>query len=518
MRKMNKKAVLSICAMLITAGAFTGGYVVKAAGTPYYDAVLNYTPDANRGTGSFQVGYHSGTQTASGLYAVATGFNSTASGTYAVAMGNMAQATNESAIAMGSTANASGFGSVAIGSGTSATVLGAVAIGNGAAATGASSFAAGYNSQAKGMASVAIGNTSIANGENSTALGGGMTSSSAKNSFALGSGASATVSDSVALGSGAVASTTSGKSGYLASGDTSATWVSTKNAVSIGDAANGVTRQITGVAAGTADTDVTNVAQLKAVDNKVEMANSNISSLNNEVANVNNNIIGLNNSVNQLGTKINHVGASAAALSALHPLDFDPDDKWNFAAGYGNYSGANAVAVGAFYRPNEDTMFSVGGSFSSGENMLNAGISLKFGQKNNVSKSRIAMGKEIKELKGEIETLKSAILELNAGRNIDLSKMTLFPDVPENHWAYQAISVLAGNDILQGYPDGKFSGDRQMTRYEFASIVYREALKGKQISEKLLREFASEIEYFRIATVSKDKSGNPTIERVRVIR
>ena len=222
--------------------------------------------------------------------------------------------------------------------------------------------------------------------------------------------------------------------------------------------------------------------------------------------------------VNKLGSRVNRVGAGAAALAALHPLDFDPDDKWDFAAGYGNYRGANAAAVGAYYRPNEDTMFSVGGSFGGGENMVNAGVSFKLGQGNHVSTSRVAMAKEIKELRGELEAMKSAMLDANAGKKIDTSKLQLFPDVPQNHWAYEYVAQLAGNGMIEGYPDGNFAGDRPMTRYEFAAILYRAMTKGAVLSDKILSEFSHELEYFTVDTIAKDKAGNPTIQRVRTVK
>ena len=224
-------------------------------------------------------------------------------------------------------------------------------------------------------------------------------------------------------------------------------------------------------------------------------------------------------SINKLGNRVNKVGAGAAALAALHPLDFDPDAKWDFAAGYGNYRGTNAAAVGAYYRPNEDTMFSVGGTFGNGENMVNAGVSFKLGAgSSHVSTSRVAMAKEIKELRGELEAMKSAMLDANAGKKIDTSKLQLFPDVPQNHWAYEYVTQLAGNGMIEGYPDGNFAGDRPMTRYEFAAILYRAMTKGAVLSDKILNEFSHELEYFTVDTVAKDKAGNPTIQRVRTVK
>ena len=223
-------------------------------------------------------------------------------------------------------------------------------------------------------------------------------------------------------------------------------------------------------------------------------------------------------SISKLGNRINKVGAGAAALAALHPLDFDPDDKWDFAAGYGNYNGENAAAIGAYYRPNEDTMFSVGGSFGNGENMVNAGVSLKLGQGNHVSTSKVAMAKEIKDLRKELEGLKSALLDVNAGKKLDTSKLQLFPDVPKNHWAYEYVSTLKGNGALTGYPDGEFKGDRSMTRYEFATMLYKAMLEGATLSDRILKEFAPELERFTVDTVHQDKDGKPTVERVRTVK
>lgn len=242
-----------------------------------------------------------------------------------------------------------------------------------------------------------------------------------------------------------------------------------------------------------------------------------------------------NYAVNKLDTRVNRVGANAAALAALHPLDFDPDDKWDFSAGYGHYKDANAAAVGAFYRPNEDTMFSVGGSFGGGENMVNAGISVKLGQGNHVSTSRVAMAKEIKDLKKDVAALKavvnqqSALIDKLTGVNAgQLSGSDdLFPDVPANHWAYEYVTRLKQAGILTGYPDGNFAGDRMMTRYEFAAIVYRAIMAGAAANpslnkdgtlDRLAKEFSSEMKYIRIDTIRKDRNGKPTIQRVRVIK
>lgn len=263
---------------------------------------------------------------------------------------------------------------------------------------------------------------------------------------------------------------------------------------------DGGKQKVTGVAAGDISeksTDAVNGSQLFATNQQVAQNAQSISKLDN---------------------RINKVGAGAAALAALHPLDFDPDDKWDFAAGYGNYNGENAAAIGAYYRPNEDTMFSVGGSFGNGENMVNAGVSLKLGQGNHVSTSKVAMAKEIKDLRKELEGLKSALLDANAGKKLDTSKLQLFPDVPKNHWAYEYVSTLKGNGALTGYPDGEFKGDRPMTRYEFATMLYKAMLEGATLSDKILKEFAPELERFTVDTVHQDKDGKPTVERVRTVK
>ena len=252
---------------------------------------------------------------------------------------------------------------------------------------------------------------------------------------------------------------------------------------------------------------------------KSNTAGENLSALDNQVTANTESIYHMNGRISDLDNRVNKVGAGAAALAALHPLDFDPDAKWDFAAGYGNYRGANAAAVGAYYRPNEDTMFSVGGTFGNGENMVNAGVSFKLGSgSNHVSTSRVAMAKEIKELRGELEAMKSAMLDANAGKKIDTSKLQLFPDVPQNHWAYEYVAQLAGNGMIEGYPDGNFAGDRPMTRYEFAAILYRAMTKGAVLSDKILSEFSHELEYFTVDTIAKDKAGNPTIQRVRTVK
>lgn len=231
-------------------------------------------------------------------------------------------------------------------------------------------------------------------------------------------------------------------------------------------------------------------------------------------------LYGTETRINRLGNRINRVGAGAAALAGLHPLDFDPDDKWDFAAGYGNYKNANAVAIGAYYRPNEDTMFSVGGSFSGGENMVNVGVSWKFGQKSHISRSRVSMAKDMLAMKNQIETLTKKLAAYESGQPVKLAPIATgamtFPDVPENHWAYEYVKNLAERGYLKGYPDGEFKGDRAMTRYEYAAIIYRALQNGAPSDGNMTRsvdDFGPElvkvqnIDRFRVDRISgKDGS------------
>ena len=248
-------------------------------------------------------------------------------------------------------------------------------------------------------------------------------------------------------------------------------------------------------------------------------AGQNLTALDEQVGANTANIAKLGNSVYGMSDRINKVGAGAAALAALHPLDFDPDDKWDFAAGYGNYSGANAVAIGAYYRPNEDTMFSVGGSFGGGENMVNAGVSVKLGQGNNVSTSRVAMAKDMLDMQQRMAEMEAQMAKLQgfigALTGAD-AQAAMFPDVPENHWAYEYVKGLCEQGIIEGYPDGNFAGDRSMTRYEFAAMLYRALSKGVSLDARAVKEFAPELARIRVDVVTKDDDGQPVIERVRV--
>ena len=411
-----------------------------------------------------------------------------------------------------------------------------------------------------------------------------------KDATVIGHNANTTVASGVALGSDSVANREKADAEKVYLHEDAGVKATVKGdlaAVSVGN--DKATRQITGVAAGTEDTDAVNVAQLKAAakdiagsitqtnytikgsdtisvketkqgDKKVEYtlnvktdgkvakdnkgivtggtvynetriekdgnyikagntASQNLTVLDKQVGANTTNITKLGDSIDAMGDRVNRVGAGAAALAALHPLDFDPDDKWDFAAGYGNYKGANAAAIGAYYRPNEDTMFSVGGSFGGGENMVNAGVSVKLGQGNHVSTSKVAMAKDMLAMQKRMAEMETQMAKMQGfiGALTGMDTQTaMFPDVPENHWAYEYVKGLCEQGIIEGYPDGTFGGNRSMTRYEFAAMLYRALAKGVNLDARAVKEFAPELGRIRVDVISQNKEGQPVIERVRV--
>lgn len=370
---------------------------------------------------------------------------------------------------------------------------------------------------------VIVGDNRTVTGANNAVIIGSSdngTTTAVHDAVALGHNTDVSIEGGVALGSGSKATVAAGAVGYdiltnAPSTDTSATWKSTVSAVSVGDVANGVTRQITSVAAGTNDTDAVNVAQLKRLHDMISVNTYN-------TVNVQGDVTNLKKDVSRLDKRVNKAVAGSAALAALHPLDFDPDAKWDFAAGYGHYHNGNAAALGAFYRPNEDVQLSVGSTVGNGETVVNAGLSVKVGAHSNVSRSRVAIGKEVLELKKTVALQNAQIQKLTAllndvaGTHMKADRTTLFPDVASNHWAYEAVSDLSRRGLVEGYPDGTFGGDRLLTRYEFAEIVYRALQNGVQVDEQLVTEFSPEMALFRVDTVAKNSQGQPTIERVRL--
>ena len=370
---------------------------------------------------------------------------------------------------------------------------------------------------------VIVGDNRTVTGANNAVIIGSSdngTTTTVHDAVALGHNTDVSTEGGVALGSGSKATVAAGAVGYdiltnAPSTDTSATWKSTASAVSVGDVANDVTRQITSVAAGTNDTDAVNVAQLKRLHDMISVNAYN-------TVNVQGDVTNLKKDVSRLDKRVNKAVAGSAALAALHPLDFDPDAKWDFAAGYGHYHNGNAAALGAFYRPNEDVQLSVGSTVGNGETVVNAGLSVKVGAHSNVSRSRVAIGKEVLELKKTVALQNAQIQKLTAllndvaGTHMKADRTTLFPDVASNHWAYEAVSDLSRRGLVEGYPDGTFGGDRLLTRYEFAEIVYRALQNGVQVDEQLVIEFSPEMALFRVDTVAKNSQGQSTIERVRL--
>ena len=334
---------------------------------------------------------------------------------------------------------------------------------------------------------------------------------------------------------------------YASEGDKTVYYTTT--GISAGD------QIINNVKAGVADTDAVNVSQLKRVqdqiaastsvttvtagdhikvtptvngnthDYKVSLADDIADQITNNTTNITkntNDIKNIKGDLSKMDKRVNKSVAGAAALAALHPLDFDPDAKWDFAAGYGHYRSGNAAALGAFYRPNEDVQLSVGSTVGSDETVFNAGLSVKVGAHSGVSRSRVAIGKEVLALKKTVAEQNAQIQKLTtllngvAGTKMKADHTTLFPDIPTNHWAYEAVSDLSRRGLVEGYPDGTFGGDRMLTRYEFAQIVYRAIQDGVTVNDRLVTEFSPEMALFRVDTVAKNAKGEPTIERVRV--
>ena len=228
------------------------------------------------------------------------------------------------------------------------------------------------------------------------------------------------------------------------------------------------------------------------------------------------NVQNLSAGLSKLGNRMNKVGAGSAALAALHPMDFDPDDKLQFSAGVGHYGGENAAALGAFYRPTEKVMFSVAGTMGNGEDMVNAGVTFALDKPNNVSNSRVAMAREIQDLRQQVAALTMLVMQMASRDNAALVGVAMFPDVPENHWAYDYIEGLQKQGIIEGYPDGNFGGDRSMTRYEFAAMLYRALEKGFPVDSRLLNEFNAELGRIRVDRIKGADNDAKKVERVRV--
>ena len=509
--------------------AYGSGNTVKESAANFRDRDYENEPDdATLKTGDWKSN------------SVAIGVNNTAAGTSALAVGHSSKALMNDTIAIGHSAEAERTWSTAIGTRAKASEVRAQALGYEALASGYKSNAIGSGAQATNNHSVAMGSSALASGDHAQAFGAGAQATNvranalgsdakatADYAMAIGDHANATHLNSIALGRGSTTSEATAQSSATIArhtfGGFAGVGSAAKGSVSVGQV--GSERQLKNVAPGelsATSTDAVNGSQLYSVANELQ------TQINNSTpGQINNNIKNLTNRVGTVERRVNKVGAGSAALAALHPLDFNPDDKWTIAAGYGHYHNANAAALGAFYRPNEDTMFSVGGTVGTGETQLNAGVSIRLGKRSPESRSRVAMGREIAELNARLQDMENRynnLLQILNPLAIDPSKTAEFPDVPQNHWAYQYISQLAGNGILVGYPDGTFKGDAKMTRYEFATMLYRALQNGAPIDENMkraLNEFGPELQnirlnHFRIDRISGDDNDRHKTERVRV--
>ena len=529
------------------------GNTVSIADHSFRDRTSDNEPDsATRQAGSY------------GANSVAVGNSNTVSGDAAIAIGSKSQATLSNATAIGNTATANRVGTIAIGTraqagdfvanpnvATDAQLAGklsarqdgadrAVAVGYESRAVGYKSNAIGSGAWALDNHSTAIGSSAQATANHAQAFGAGAQATgvrsnvfgsdavaSEKNTLALGDSARATHENSVAIGAGSITSPAQGFGSYTlpSSSAHTVTFAGANPTGSVSVGAAGQERQIHNVAAGrlsATSTDAVNGSQLYSVANELQRQ------IDNTVpGQINNNITNLTNRVGDVEQRVNKVGAGSAALAALHPLDFNPDDKWTVAAGYGHYHNANSAALGAFYRPNEDTMFSIGSTVGNGNPQLNAGVSIRLGKRAPESRSRVAMGREIAELNARLQDIENKynnLLQVLNPHAIDPSKTAEFPDVPRNHWAYQYISQLAGNGILVGYPDGTFKGDATMTRYEFATMLYRALQNGAPIDDNMRRamnEFQPELQnirlnHYRVDRISGGDNDRHKTERVRV--
>ena len=509
--------------------AIAYGYnnTVDGTTTNYRDRTFDNEPDsATLQTGSWNSN------------SVAIGSKNTALGSSALAVGNEAKAKMSETIAIGHEAQADKTWGIAIGTRATASDVRSLALGHQAKSTGYKANAIGADATANGNHANAIGSSATATGDHAQAFGAGAqatgvrtnvfgsdAAATADYSIAIGNKANASTANSIALGADSTTRSATNVTSATVAGHTYGGFAGTSpvGSVSVGKA--GQERQIHNVAAGkiSADsTDAVNGSQLYSVANDLQ------TQINNSTpGQINNNITNLNNRVGNVEKRVNKVGAGSAALAALHPLDFNPDDKWTIAAGYGHYHNANSAALGAFYRPNEDTMFSVGGTVGTGESQLNAGVSIRLGKRSPESRSRVAMGREIAELNARLQDMENKynnLLQILTPHAIDPSKTAEFPDVPRNHWAYQYISQLAGNGILVGYPDGTFKGDVKMTRYEFATMLYRALQNGAPIDDNMKRamnEFGPELQnirlnHFRVDRISGADNDRHKTERVRV--
>lgn len=414
-------------------------------------------------------------------HTITMGSNIKNTGKNAIALGNFAEVSGTQGFAV--YGNAKGKLAISIGTESAANDMNGVAIGAAAVSDKVNGIAIGTFAKSSEISSIAIGRKSEASGQGSVALGD-----------------SSKAGDAVSTPSAVI----NGKTYTFAGGNP------TVGTVSVGDVNK--ERTITNVAAGrisSTSTDAINGSQLNAVVE--ELGNSQ-----------QNNYSALNSKIDSYNTSSKKGIAGAGALAALHLLDFNPDYKLDIMAGYGNYKGTSAAAIGLAYRPNEDLMFTAGSTITGGkDNVFNAGVSYKVGAHSDVSRSKVSVAKDVADMKKEIQELKAhdvkvtAILNAVLGLNIPEEQSVMFPDVEKNHWAYEAVNDLANRGLLTGYPDGTFKGDSNMTRYEFAMIVERAIQRAKELNQsidaRLVDEFKPELLRFEIQK-------NGSLERVHTLK
>ncbi|MBM6913549.1 YadA-like family protein [Veillonella magna] len=283
--------------------------------------------------------------------------------------------------------------------------------------------------------SLSVGNTIQATvGTNSLTVGNTVEAKAGSNSFTLGSDKLETTVGSKKTGSTAMSQTTDTVAWTVTGKATDGKPAPTATVSITAEGLDVGKTRIHNLADGEAPTDAATVGQLtiakKEFDTHFTKLDGDVTNLGNRVTTIEGDVVNLQNSMNGMNTRItkldrrvDKVGAGAAALAALHPLDFDPDNKWDIAGGYGHYAGQSAMALGAYYRPNEDVMFSIGGAFGNGEDMINAGMSVKVGSgESKTTTSKAAMAKEIKELRGIVAT-QQANMEKQEARIQELEKM-----------------------------------------------------------------------------------------------
>ena len=429
-----------------------------------------------------------------------TGTKETDSSTDSIAIGTGNTVSNKESIVMGKGNTVTGEQSLAIGTGHTIKGNRSGAIGDPSAIDTDDSWAIGNSNTITGNQSFILGNNSTADKENTFIIGSKVTTTAA-NSVFLGNDTAyvAAGTRTAGLRTDYTGDTFNGNTYKYAGGD------QTVGVVSVGN--KNETRRIQNVAPGLVgpeSTDAINGSQLYSA-----------------MSNVNNNVTNLGNQITNVDSRARKGIAGAAALAALHPLEFDPDDKLTFAAGMGHYRGENAAALGLFYRPDEKVMFSLGGTVGNGENMVNAGVSFSLDRTPRVTGSRTALTKEVVHLREQVARQDAQIAKQNqqiAMQGAQIAQLTAlvsqltgvpvavpsvpqvaaptpFPDNLDNKWAYDVIEDLEQRGYFTGY------AGRELTRDEFAAALDRAMAGGAKLEERIIREFEPELSHVRVAHV-----------------